>query len=202
MKKLLLLAVLASFIFSSCNYFGNLQVEKRHYGKGYYVHHTSIRNETQEPVNETVVASKNETPAVTSENVFSEETNKQDVSSSTILPAKKNASSNPIRTKLNAVKKNSETSKIRTVLNPAKNNSTASAKNSSADSGLMTVLLVILAIFLSPIAVILKEGPSNRFWIDLICWLIGVGFIFLSYFSGLLLLFAIIFAVLIVLEVI
>jgi uncharacterized membrane protein YqaE (UPF0057 family) len=200
MKKLLLLAVLATFIFSSCNYFGNIQVEKRHYGKGYYVHRSGARNETLNPVNETVLASKNETPAVTNENVFSEEANKQTVSSSTILPAKKNTHNNPIRTKSNAVKKNSATSKIRDAISPAKNNTAEPAKEFPASGDVALAVMVLLAIFLSPIAVVLKEGATNRFWIDLICWLIGVGFIFISYFSGLLLLFAIIFALLIVLD--
>jgi uncharacterized membrane protein YqaE (UPF0057 family) len=67
-----------------------------------------------------------------------------------------------------------------------------------------TVLLVILAILIPPLAVFLFEGASTRFWIDLILALIGWGIGFwllggLGWICGIL---AIIYALLIVLGVI
>lgn len=68
-----------------------------------------------------------------------------------------------------------------------------------------TILLVILAIILAPLAVFIYEGASNRFWITLILWLVGVGvgyFLFgpaLAWACGLV---AAIYAILIVLGII
>ncbi len=69
----------------------------------------------------------------------------------------------------------------------------------------MTILLVILAIILPPLAVALYEGITKRFWIDLVLFVIGIGlgfWLFDGFFVGLCALFAIIYALLIVLEVI
>ena len=64
------------------------------------------------------------------------------------------------------------------------------------------ISLIILAIFIPPLAVGLYEGITGRFWLVLILWLLGgaLGFGFLYYFHGLVLV-AIILALLIVLGV-
>ncbi|NOQ76041.1 MAG: YqaE/Pmp3 family membrane protein [Crocinitomix sp.] len=46
---------------------------------------------------------------------------------------------------------------------------------SSSESGIMLVLLVLLAIFLAPLAVLIYDGVDRPFWIDLILWLVGIG---------------------------
>lgn len=76
--------------------------------------------------------------------------------------------------------------------------------NSSGADG-MTILLVILAIIIPPLAVGLFEGITTRFWIDLILALLGWGLLYwligphLAWLGGLA---AIIYALLIVLSVI
>lgn len=68
-----------------------------------------------------------------------------------------------------------------------------------------TVLLVILAIIIPPLAVLLYEGASKRFWIDLLLALVGWGLAYwllgptIAFVGGLI---AIIYALLIVLEAI
>lgn len=66
------------------------------------------------------------------------------------------------------------------------------------------ILLVILALVLPPLAVYLYEGATQRFWIDLILALIGfgVGFWLLSGLGWICGLVSVIYALLIVLEVI
>lgn len=66
------------------------------------------------------------------------------------------------------------------------------------------ILLVILALILPPLAVYLYEGATQRFWIDLILALIGfgVGFWLLSGLGWICGLVSVIYALLIVLEVI
>ena len=84
-----------------------------------------------------------------------------------------------------------------------KEKATFSAATSSDPA--MTILLVILAIILPPLAVAIYEGVTKRFWIDLVLFIIGIGvglLLFDGFFVGLCALFAIIYALLIVLEVI
>lgn len=79
-------------------------------------------------------------------------------------------------------------------------------ENSAASSGgIMLVLLVVLCLIGLPwIAVLVFEGATNRFWIDLILWLIGVAIFgwLLSGIAGLALLVSVIYGLLIVLSVI
>ena len=77
----------------------------------------------------------------------------------------------------------------------------------AAESGAMLVLLVILAIFIPPLAVFIFEGVTTRFWIDLVLAIIGwaaFGLLFgvVGGLAGLCMLAAIIYALLIVLSVI
>ncbi len=86
-------------------------------------------------------------------------------------------------------------------------NRNQSPKKSSGQAGrgdIDIVILVILAIIIPPLAVFLYEDITTRFWIDLILALVGygVGFGLLGGVGGLLGLAAIIYALLIVLEVI
>ena len=81
-----------------------------------------------------------------------------------------------------------------------------SLKNDNAASAdVMTILLVILALIIAPLAVAIYEGITNRFWITLILWLIGIGLGFwlfggtIAWACGLI---AAIYAILIVLGII
>ena len=84
-----------------------------------------------------------------------------------------------------------------------KEKSTFSAAASSDPA--MTILLVILAIILPPLAVAIYEGITKRFWIDLVLFMVGIGVGFWLFGGGiawLCALAAVIYALLIVLEVI
>ena len=73
------------------------------------------------------------------------------------------------------------------------------------NSDAMLIILVILAIILPPLAVFIYEQASTRFWLDLLFWAVGWG-VGLALFglgvAGLMSLLAVIYALLIVLEVI
>lgn len=73
-----------------------------------------------------------------------------------------------------------------------------------ADDMLMLILLVVLALIIPPLAVFIYEGASTRFWIDLILAILGygVGIWLLGGLGWLCGLAAVIYALLIVLEVI
>jgi uncharacterized membrane protein YqaE (UPF0057 family) len=211
MKKSLLFILLAVvFVFSSCKHMGNLQIEKRHYRNGYYVHHSgkSSENKTVAAVHETAVV-ENENVAAIKPEIVIEETLPVAETHATILPAKKDQATAqkkfeaaPQSRMTPADKKEKVAEKVRPVVSQLKQGSKPK-QTPPADAGLNDVVMIILAIFLSPIAVYLKEGVTNRFWIDLICWLLGGGLVFSPFFyGGALLLFAIVFAVLIVFDVI
>lgn len=75
---------------------------------------------------------------------------------------------------------------------------------SSDEDVLMFVVLLILAIILPPLAVYLKDdNASNRFWINLILWILGWGGVAaLGGIGGLLALLAVVHAILIVADII
>lgn len=76
--------------------------------------------------------------------------------------------------------------------------------NGAASDDAMIILLVILALFIPPLAVFIFEGATGRFWIDLILAIIGwgVGWYFLGGLGWICGLAAVIYAILIVLSVI
>lgn len=86
-----------------------------------------------------------------------------------------------------------------------KTNFKSTKNDNAASADVTTILLVILALIIAPLAVALYEGITNRFWITLILWLIGVGVGFwllgggIAWLCGLI---AAIYAILIVLGVI
>jgi len=80
---------------------------------------------------------------------------------------------------------------------------TVVANAASVDA--MTILLVILALFIPWLAVLIFEGATGRFWIDLLLWIIGIGIGYWLFGFGLAYLcalIAVIYAILIVLSVI
>lgn len=205
MKKSLLIILLAvAFVFSSCNYLGNLQIEKRHYSKGYYVHYSGNRSDNAAvSVNDETIAAVNENAAASKPEIVNEEKQEATQSHSSILPVKKESAASNKKNKPELLKKDNGVEKNRPVISKLKQLTQPKESSPAASEDLGLLLMVILAIFLSPIAVYLKEGITNRFWLDLICWLLGGGLIFSPFFyGGALLLFAIVFALLIVFDVI
>ncbi len=203
MKKISLLLPLAfALLLSSCSMLDNFGIEKRRYNKGFYVHKSENRNAGP-------AAQPAATVAAPEQAVYTAPApqTKEPVSTTTATPAH----SAPEAQQAAPPQDNNgrpdapvEKTPGETAYAPAENVAQPAA-DSPAPAGGDTelIILVILAILLSPLAVWLKEGASTRFWIDLICWILGGGLFFSPFFyGGLLLLFAIVFAVLIVLDVI
>ncbi len=77
------------------------------------------------------------------------------------------------------------------------------SRGAAGGSGVGIILLVILALIIPPLAVFLYEGATSRFWIDLVLAILGYGIGFgFGGFLPLLGLISVIYALLIVLEVI
>jgi uncharacterized membrane protein YqaE (UPF0057 family) len=196
---------LAGLFFNSCSSEKGLVIEKRHYGNGYYVHVNKGADKKSESADAFSVVA---TPAVNQTEQISVADNQ---SVAAVRPQEKNIPSSCCGT----TQKKGPQQVFSVSQKPAPKNSPVAAKKHSlkkptdtkdskpAAGDVDQIILVLLAIFLSPLAVYLKEGATNRFWLDLVCWLLGGGLVFSPFFyGGALILFAIIFAVLIVLDVI
>lgn len=205
MKKISFISALVFAIaFSSCKMANDLQIEKRHYGKGYYVH---VRNSHTD-----VASVENGTgAALVSDNVSPE----NNLGGTTVSPENISTSENQskILSNKSAVSNNSskqhspfaknENKKANSVENKTSVSISKNQTPSSEPAGNVSQLvLVILAILISPLAIYLKEGVTMRFWVDLICWLLGYGVVGFAYYAGGLVLFAVVFALLIVLDII
>lgn len=186
-KSTLLFSVIffAALFFSSCAN-RNLTIEKRHYGKGYYVHTTGKRqiekpvkteaialHETQPTSEKTEVAvnkSKDAAP------VMAPASSEKKTGKTNKASAKNTSAKEVIAEPVRAVEKNSSVSeKTEAVRSVSKK-----GKIPSAASDEMLILIIILCFFLPPLAVYLSEGITTNFWIDLILtllfWLPGVIF--------------------------
>jgi uncharacterized membrane protein YqaE (UPF0057 family) len=98
-----------------------------------------------------------------------------------------------------------KTAEVRVVEKQLSTKNTTKQHRSNAPAGdVELILLVILALLIPPLAVFLFEGSSQRFWIDLILALVGygVGFWLLGGLGWICALVSVIYALLIVLEVI
>lgn len=77
-------------------------------------------------------------------------------------------------------------------------------KGAKPDADTMFILMIILALFIPPLAVYLKDGDAtSRFWLNLVLAILGIGLgMGFFYFAGLFYLAAMIHALLIVLDAI
>ncbi len=204
MKKIGFLFALAfAIVFSSCKMAGDLQIEKRHYGKGYYVH---VRDNCSNAVvvkNETSVAIPNENDALPN-NIDEKDVAVENNSSAFVQTSKSIKEAHPSNRSFEpkATLMRNENKKISFPVNKTPQFVSPKHKSPSEPAGdVSQIVLVILALVLSPLAIFLKEGVTTRFWIDLICWLLGAGVVGFFFYGGGLLLFAIVFALLIVFDV-
>ena len=224
MKQLLGLLIVL-FAVSSCgiysNDFSGGGIQKRKYTRGFYLNkrghlktakHETVKSEELNVITEVEVKEPLLVETVSTMDAIQQQTEpnneKQTDQSSGTSENKSKKKAAVIKTKKEArpaqqtQRKPREPEYYMPYLN-LKEKTTFSAAASS--DPVMTILLVILAIFLPPLAVALYEGITKRFWIDLVLFVIGIGVGFWLFGGGiawLCALAAVIYALLIVLEVI
>ncbi len=197
MKKVLFL-LSAAFLMASCQ---SVDIVKRKYTGGYYV---NLKNNQQHS------DSNSKVDVVT--NTAMTGIAHQQIQSSHLAPVAL------ATTSATTINQQSESARKTKTIVADKEYPTTTADNTAdnhvvlapkptppADGGtdVNQVVMIILALLIPPLAIWLKEGITQRFWIDLICFLLGGGLFFTPfYYGGALMLFAIIFAVLIVLDMI
>jgi uncharacterized membrane protein YqaE (UPF0057 family) len=196
MKKVLFL-LCAAFLMPSCQ---SVDIIKRKYSGGYYL---NLKNDKRPSGNnKTEVATNNTLSGIAHQQILPAQ----------IAPATLSAVSNATTTQqkqpahsCGVITKEKESRSTTTDKSADKHVITTPKPTPPADGGTDAnrVVMIILALLIPPLAIWLKEGITQRFWIDLICFLLGGGLFFTPlYYGGALMLFAIVFAVLIVLDMI
>jgi uncharacterized membrane protein YqaE (UPF0057 family) len=195
-KYILTSCLLAIFI-SSCAYLDKVQIEKRHYGKGYYVHVTKDR--------ETAPVAFSGQPAPETTPAFSGADQANAPANASAARKAENASVKNARAKTVKKTVSAVVNKISTSPAPAITQKLQGQKPAPASSDedlLMLILLVILAFIIPPLAVFIKEGGSKRFLIILILFLIGwLGWFLFGYLAFIAAVIAVVWALLIVFDV-
>lgn len=224
-KFIFSLTVITALLLGSCgssnNVVGGGLIQKRKFNKGFYLNTSAKSNngstaestEKEEIVTLKDIAAEKtirsqeatvESVATVSDVVEKEMTNSSTDALETMdgVEGKDEHTQGSTSTKKSTYTANSENEEIAAseetiITSPSK-------KQSAPAVDAMTILLVILAIILPPLAVGIYEGITKRFWIDLILWAIGwgVGFWLLGNLAWICSIVAIIYALLIVLEVI
>lgn len=218
MRVILSVAVLGTLILGSCgtsnDVVGGGFLQKRKYNKGFYWNRNVNTKDSETVKNEeieesqveismveeraAVVASNDAYAAVeTGRDMASVNENEiNSVTNDESLVTSQNVSANVSDKSVSSAKKSTFKAKKDAVKLMKKN-------SSSPASDVATILLVILAILIPPLAVFLFEGVTSRFWIDLILAILGWGaFGLFGGFLWLCGLIAVIYALLIVLNVI
>jgi uncharacterized membrane protein YqaE (UPF0057 family) len=147
-----------------------------------YASVTTIKSETQTPENTVVASAESED---FDDLVVTEE-------SKPVIEATVSTTTTENEKTVASTKNNKEVKKL------------GSKKTNPVDEDVMFIILIILAFLIPPLAVFIYEGTTNRFWIDLVLAILGfgVGFWLLGGLGWLCGLAAVIYALLIVLEVI
>lgn len=200
-------ALMLTAIISSCSTSNDVaskrRIQKRKYTKGFSISKSenvafNKKHKASVTSNETVKVD-NTTLAKVEKTINSTATNTAIIEETTIItPANEIVKTVVEENQTNTVAENNivteaegeKTAEAKNLKSKTKIVKKKSKKKSSSSNGLAveTIILVILAIFIPPLAVYLFEGVTTRFWIDLILALIVVGYPF-----------AIIYALLIVL---
>ncbi|HLG01983.1 MAG TPA: YqaE/Pmp3 family membrane protein [Bacteroidia bacterium] len=191
----IILSILAAALFSSCSFFKDIQVEKRRYSNGYYVHVKQDRvTQKENEISSTAKEENNSTmenPSRAEQNIPAfKSAHKVDE-----LPAPPKQQDSYEREFADKARANDQ---FKPGVTPHKPVHGATENQSTHDSDVELVLLVILAILLPPLAVYLVEGTTSRFWVILILTLLAF-FGFVYYLASLLWLIAMIWALVIVL---
>ena len=229
MKKVRIISAIAglSIILASCgssnNVVSNRLISKRKYTKGFHInsngHYKSSKSQEEENTNlaqteqneQTIVFSRGDFQSrqVASVEGKSISTIKPESSATThledqLLTQTKDAETHALEKEI--VSMDSKKDRIGHFSKEELKQAVKKSMHSPTpmDDTAMLIILIILAILIPPLAVFIYEGATSRFWIDLILAIIGygVGFLFFPHLAFLCGLAAVIYALLIVLEVI
>ena len=222
MKKIIAL-FLAIIFLASCstsnNVASNKLIQKRKYKKGWHVNSTQKIEKTansEEVAYTDEVESKEESEpeSTVAEDQTTETTNTEDNPESDLAQEIFDDQNNVVESNYEAQNSNSDEVSLvnnevsvqeisnKPLINTSVKNEVVNQSQSS-DSDIALILLVILAFILPPLAVFLVRGVGTEFWISLILFLVAIGgFAFIGGVAGLAAILGLVYALLIIFDVI
>jgi uncharacterized membrane protein YqaE (UPF0057 family) len=203
MKKLLFpfICILA-FTITSCS---GLRIEKRHYNGGFYVETGTKTKSKAERIETESVAIKQNAPESNSTLPVTESIENPPVASAdNSATSEESGKTNVAKVIIDKIKSTSPAAKTETNISTAEENKvvTTEAENSSAPAADVPLwVYVLLALFIPPLAVYLKQGVTNMFWIDLVLFILGYGLLSFSFYLWGAALAAVVIAFLVIFDV-
>jgi uncharacterized membrane protein YqaE (UPF0057 family) len=188
---------------------GSMDVMKRRYNNGFYVHHSSKHHTDRKVTADEKVNANTPVKEVIADNsaeeiVMEKESHKSSSSVFAVSVENKKVKSNAKRLQIEnkTAEENVLVSNERVQYTKEEKRQLDQKGSGAADDTVMLLLLIVLAVFLPPLAVYLKRDTADKwFWITLIlCLLAFIGFGFNPIFG--LWFIAIVIALLVVLDVI
>ncbi|MFK8044229.1 MAG: YqaE/Pmp3 family membrane protein [Crocinitomicaceae bacterium] len=189
LSKLLIVILFTSACATSNNVATNKLIQKRKYFKGYHISNGKIEV-SQKKLEETSIIQKQalhdklvaqESNGNIKSNLKSNNTNveaKRPIESTKI--EKIEFSTYPKQSDQSVEffeysRKSSNQKAVKKITAKLKHEIKGTVKAKKSSSGIGTLILVLIALLIPPLAVFLKEGVTKRFWIDLILFLVGYG---------------------------
>lgn len=213
--KPLSLALITIFAVSSCS----IHIEKRQHRKGYFININNGKSKTKLAKSEEKKTPKTEEKSdeigsskeIASSPKAAKAITKIDTDKTQLLA--KNQDDKSLTAESSTNQKKDKVSDIK-ITKPSKNIESLSSfkdlkkniKNSNkdelaSDDDVWLIILVLLALIISPLAVYFERDIGSEFFLNLILYLLGVGLIFFVPFAGLLWLIAVIHALIIIFDV-
>lgn len=207
--KLLSLSLIVTIAVSSCS----IHIEKRQHRKGYFININNGKSKTKlaksentegknnKEANDRIVFSKekenNQIKPITKVEEQKAKTTKESnfIAERKIKQPKLNLSSNQVSENKENIGSSKSLKELKKTIKNSKKEDLAT------DDEVWLIILVLLALIVSPLAVYFERDIGPEFWLNLILYLLGIGLIFFIPFAGLLWLIAVIHALIIIFDV-
>lgn len=163
-----------------------IRIEKRHYNGGFYVETGTKNRSTAERIEaEAVAITQNDTEPSSSLSVTESVENPCVAKSENSAPSQESGKNSVVKVVIDKIKGATPAAKTETRSSTAEENKvvTTEQENSAAPASDVPLwVYVLLALFIPPLAVYLKQGVTNIFWIDLILFILGYGLFRFSFY--------------------
>lgn len=176
MKKNVLFLSLALIILASCGIMTNNDFASRkytHFRKG------EVAVKTSEKAKQTTSSSKNNDVAIEEKTNITEQTGSTTETKENQQVATKSSSkvfNYKSETKNSEVNQNTTSFKVSKPSIKSVLKKLDSKKQTTGDDGTMTIILIILALFIPPLAVLIAVGLKTPFWLNLLLCILAGGF--------------------------
>lgn len=196
------LICLLALALTSCS---GIRIEKRHYNGGFYVETGTKNKDKAERIETETAATKQNAVVPNSSLSLTESIDDPSVAKADYsAPSEESAKNNVVKVVIDKIKNTTPAAKTETSTAVTEENKVVTTEQENSATPASDVPLwvyVLLALFIPPLAVYLKQGVTNMFWIDLILFILGYGLFRFSYYLWGAALAAVVIALLVVFDV-